>query len=128
MIITVDAADREPPYQQIRRQVLEAIASGTITPETRLPTIRQLASDLGLASNTVARAYRELETDGAIVSRGRRGTFVRSSVNETTMNQHDRDRQLDVVMQGCVDQALQLGSSSGEIARALARVISAVPR
>ena len=79
MIITVDPADREPPYQQIRVQVLAAIAANTLPSLTRLPTIRQLAADLDLAANTVARAYRELEADGAIETRGRKGTFVRDS-------------------------------------------------
>ncbi len=79
MIIAVDPADREPPYQQIRIQVLAAIAASTLLPSTRLPTIRQLAADLDLATNTVARAYRELEADGAIETRGRKGTFVRES-------------------------------------------------
>ena len=54
------------------------VADGTMPAGTRLATVRQLATDLGLAANTVARAYRELEADGVIETHGRRGTFVRS--------------------------------------------------
>jgi DNA-binding transcriptional regulator YhcF (GntR family) len=52
------------------------IASGTLLPGTQLPPIRQLAADLGLAANTVARAYRELEVNGLVLSRVRHGTTV----------------------------------------------------
>jgi DNA-binding transcriptional regulator YhcF (GntR family) len=56
------------------------VVTGELSPGTKLPTVRQLAADLGLAVNTVARAYRELEADALVVTRGRRGTFVRSEV------------------------------------------------
>ena len=52
-------------------------------PGTRLPTVRRLAGDLGLAVNTVARAYRELERDGLVVTRGRNGTVVAASPDES---------------------------------------------
>ena len=53
-------------------------ADGTLPAGTRLPTVRALSEQLGLAANTVARAYRELEADGVVVTEGRRGTFVAS--------------------------------------------------
>lgn len=121
MIITVDPADREPPYQQIRVQVLAAIAAGALTADTRLPTIRQLAADLGLAPNTVARAYRELEADGAIETRGRKGTFVRVPAVEAAQDAHDR--QVAEVARRFVEEARRLGTSPGEMAIALARAL-----
>jgi DNA-binding transcriptional regulator YhcF (GntR family) len=78
--VTVDPASGTPPFEQLRRQVAAMVADGTLSPGTRMPTVRQLAADLGLAANTVARAYRELETDGVIATHGRKGTFVRSPV------------------------------------------------
>ena len=66
----------EPPFEQLRSQVARRAASGDLAPGTRLPTVRALATELGLAANTVARAYRELEADGVVVTEGRRGTFV----------------------------------------------------
>jgi DNA-binding transcriptional regulator YhcF (GntR family) len=74
--IAVDPASAEPPFEQVRRQVAAGAADGTLAPGHKLPTVRQLAADLGIAVNTVARAYRELESDGVIETHGRRGTFV----------------------------------------------------
>jgi DNA-binding transcriptional regulator YhcF (GntR family) len=83
MIIGVDPASRVPPYEQVRDQLAAAIDSGELGIEQRLPTVRKLAADLGLAVNTVARAYRELEQAGRIESRGRRGSFVAGSYDDT---------------------------------------------
>lgn len=66
----------EPPYEQIRTQIAARVASGELPPGTRLPTVRALAKTLGIAPNTVARAYRELEYAGLVVTRGRNGTVV----------------------------------------------------
>jgi DNA-binding transcriptional regulator YhcF (GntR family) len=77
-LVTVDTASAEPPYEQVRRQIAEGAAAGALAPGHKLPTVRQLATDLGLANNTVARAYRELESDGVIETHGRRGTFIAS--------------------------------------------------
>jgi GntR family transcriptional regulator len=76
MILRVDARSAVPPYEQVRAQVATMVATGVLPVGTRLPPIRQLAKDLGLAGGTVARAYRELEGAGVIVTRGRHGTFV----------------------------------------------------
>jgi DNA-binding transcriptional regulator YhcF (GntR family) len=73
---TVDPADSRPPYEQLRIQIASRISSGRMPPGTRLPTVRALASELGLAVNTVAKTYRALESDGTVVTEGRRGTFV----------------------------------------------------
>jgi DNA-binding transcriptional regulator YhcF (GntR family) len=75
-LVTVDPTSAEPPYEQVRRQVAEGAADGTLAAGHRLPTVRQLATDLGIAANTVAKAYRALETDGVVETQGRRGTFV----------------------------------------------------
>jgi DNA-binding transcriptional regulator YhcF (GntR family) len=64
----------------VRTQIASAVAAGQLSAGTKLPTVRQLATDLGLATNTVARAYRELEADAVIATHGRGGTFVRSDV------------------------------------------------
>lgn len=74
--VRVDAADPTPPYEQLRRQLAGAIQAGTLASGTRLPTVRQLASDLDLAPGTVMRAYRELETSGLILTGRGQGTVV----------------------------------------------------
>ena len=76
MLISVDPSSDIPPYEQVRSAIARAIADGELAPGTRLPSVRELAANLALAPNTVARAYRELESAGTIVGRGRKGTFV----------------------------------------------------
>lgn len=80
--IVIDTASSTPPYEQLRVQIATRVASGALPSGTKLATVRQMAADLGLAANTVARAYRELEGDGVVATHGRRGTFVRSAVLE----------------------------------------------
>jgi DNA-binding transcriptional regulator YhcF (GntR family) len=75
-MITVEQTALEPPYAQVREQICAQVLAGELTPGTRLPTVRRLAGDLGLAANTVARAYRELEALGVIETRGRAGSVV----------------------------------------------------
>jgi DNA-binding transcriptional regulator YhcF (GntR family) len=76
MAITVDANDSIAPYEQIRVQIADQVRTGHLASGTRLPTVRRLAEDLRVAPGTVARAYRTLEEDGVIETRGRHGTFV----------------------------------------------------
>jgi len=74
--LVVDLDSGVPPWRQVRDQLLGLIAAGHLTVGAQLPTIRQLATDLGLAAGTVARAYRELETAGVLHTARRRGTLV----------------------------------------------------
>ena len=76
--LTVDPSSAQPPFEQLRTQIATRVTEGTLPPGSKLPTVRGLADQLGLAANTVARAYKELEADGVVVTEGRRGTFVRS--------------------------------------------------
>ena len=72
----VDSTSATPLFDQLRTAVIDAVRDGRLAPGSRLPTVRELAVELGLAPNTVARAYRELETAGIVETRGRQGTFV----------------------------------------------------
>jgi DNA-binding transcriptional regulator YhcF (GntR family) len=74
--ISVNLRSPVPPFEQIRAQIASLITVGTLAPGTRLPTVRSLASDLGLAAGTVARAYKELELAGLTETRRRNGTVV----------------------------------------------------
>lgn len=74
--IRIDIDAKAPPFEQIKASIVAAIADGSLPAGHRLPSIRQLAGDLGVAANTVARSYRELETGGFVLSHGRRGTVV----------------------------------------------------
>jgi DNA-binding transcriptional regulator YhcF (GntR family) len=75
-VISIDTSSATPPYEQLRVELIKQVKSGELAGGTRLPTVRKLAEDLGLAPNTVARTYRELEADGFIETRGRNGSFV----------------------------------------------------
>ncbi len=76
VIIRLDPDSAVPPYAQLHDQLATMIRSGVLAPGARLPAIRHLANDLGVAINTVGRAYRELELDDLVASRGRHGTTV----------------------------------------------------
>lgn len=93
MIITVDPTSGTPPYEQLRVQVRDAVTSGALAAGAKLPTVRGLAEELGLAVNTVARAYRELEADGVIETRGRNGTFIAQHGDPTQQQAQDAARQ-----------------------------------
>lgn len=74
--IVIDLETATPPYEQVQTQVSSLIAVGELPPGTRLPTVRSLAADLGVAAGTVARAYKELEAAGLVTTNRRQGTVV----------------------------------------------------
>ncbi len=76
MLLQVDLTSPVPAYEQVRAQLVALIEGSVLSAGDRLPSIRQLAGDLGMATNTVQRAYRELEAQGLIETRGRHGTVV----------------------------------------------------
>lgn len=75
-VLPLDPGAPEPPFEQLRSQIARRAGTGELPAGTKLPTVRALAAQLALAVNTVARAYRELESDGVVVTEGRRGTFI----------------------------------------------------
>jgi DNA-binding transcriptional regulator YhcF (GntR family) len=77
--VRVDPHAARPLFDQLRTQIIEGVRDGQLAPGTRLPTVRELANQINLAVNTVARAYRELEAAGILETRGRFGTFVARS-------------------------------------------------
>lgn len=76
MMLVIDPGSPTPPYEQVRSQIVALVHAGDLAHGSRLPTVRRLAGDLGIAANTVARAYRELERAGIVETRGRHGTYV----------------------------------------------------
>ena len=77
MRLTIDHEAAEAPFEQLRRQIRDAALTGDLAAGSKLPTVRALAAELGLAAN----AYRELESDGVIETRGRNGSFVTFSAD-----------------------------------------------
>lgn len=92
-MLVVDPSLPIPPFEQIKTQIAEQRASGELPANHRLPPVRHLAIELGVAANTVARAYRELEAAGVIETRGRHGSFIigtgESSRKEATVAARD---------------------------------------
>jgi DNA-binding transcriptional regulator YhcF (GntR family) len=116
MMLSVDPTVPLPVYEQIREQIARMVAAGTLRPGHRLPTIRQLAADLGLAKGTVARAYELLESDAVIATRGRKGSFVRQP---PSMTDTDRTEALAEAADTLVVAVKQLGADLAEAHRAL---------
>ncbi|QCQ90092.1 GntR family transcriptional regulator [Rhodococcus sp. SGAir0479] len=83
MEIEIDHDSAVPPFEQLRVQILGLVRSEELVAGTKIPTVRKLAADLGIAPNTVARTYRELEQLGVIETRGRLGSFVAASGDPT---------------------------------------------
>lgn len=116
MIIEVDPASPTPPYEQIRAQIARMIGARVLRPGERLPTIAQLANDLGLANGTVARAYRELEAEDLIVSRRRTGTVVAPAAQ---FRKAERDAELAVAVEDLAVRLRQLGATPDDVIDAL---------
>ncbi len=76
MELVIDTSDSVPLFAQLIEQIKNAVLDGKLSPGSALPSIRQLANDLGLNQNTVAKAYRLLERDSVIETKGYRGTFI----------------------------------------------------
>ena len=76
LVFRLEAGGAIPRFEQLRAQLSVMVAVGRLEPGSRLPTVRDLAGQLELAPGTVARAFRELESDGIVEGRGRLGTFV----------------------------------------------------
>lgn len=106
----IDTSASVPPFEQLKAQAIAQIASGELIAGTKLATVRQLATDLGIAPNTVARAYRELEADGFLQSRGRNGTVVKARPG-------DAAALLQLAAKAYADRAAELGISADEAQR-----------
>jgi GntR family transcriptional regulator len=124
MILHVDPGDPVPPYQQIRMQIATMVVAGVLAPGARLPAIRQLAGDLGLASGTVARAYRELERDGVVATRGRHGTRV---LPRDTVTPPSNREQLEVAARAFAVRVRQMGVDARTALDAARAALAALP-
>lgn len=92
MEIEVDTRSPIPHYEQIRSQITRLVLTGALPAGTRLPAIRQLAGHLGLSNGAVARAYRELESEGTVITAGKRGTTVAPLDHGEPTDTHAKDR------------------------------------
>jgi DNA-binding transcriptional regulator YhcF (GntR family) len=114
--LVVDPASSTPPFEQVRAQLADSIRSGALAAGDRLPTVRRLADDLGLAVNTIARAVKELEAEGLVETRGRNGTVVCWSSDQGT-------RELEQAAAGFASRARSLGVPPEDARRLIDRAL-----
>lgn len=107
MQIRISQDDGTPIYQQLISQIKLLISSGRLTAGDQLPAVRKLAETLIINPNTVARAYRELESAGAVVSRRGSGVFV--SDNGSPLSRREKNRLLNDRIDALLTEAVQLG-------------------
>jgi GntR family transcriptional regulator len=90
-LVSIDTRDATPIYAQLERGIRAAIATGRLAPGNQLPTVRQLAVELRVNANTVARVYAELERTGILETKRGVGSFVAATpARAVTAREHDR--------------------------------------
>lgn len=115
MQIKIDFRSGQPIYVQIIEQVREMVANGELKPGDQLPTVRQLATDLRVNFNTVARAYRMLDEAGLISTQQGRGTYIWEPPSAETL-QRLRQRSLESLTRRYLAEAARLADSPDEVA------------
>ena len=100
MIIQIEHNAPEPIYEQLFTEIQKMIESGQLSENDPLPSIRQLASQLDVAINTVARAYQELERKGLIIGNGRKGTFVKRQNTKPSLARELKEIIIAMIRQG----------------------------
>ncbi len=117
-MVRIDLASRVPIYAQIIEQIKAQIAAGQLVPGDQLPTIRQLATDLRINFNTVARAYVELEREKLISTQRGRGTFVAPGLERETLAEM-RGGKMDLIIGTVLEELFSLGYSRQEVERTI---------
>ena len=118
-MLAVDPKDPTPLYAQLERAIRVAIATGNMKAGDQLPTVRQLAVELRINANTVARVYLALERDGVVETKRGVGTFI--SDNRAQIFEPHRERRLQSVLDRFLTEAAALGYTPREAVRALTR-------
>ncbi len=113
MQLHITTSDGQPIYRQIVQQIKLLAASGRLSPGDELPPIRKLAEELVINPNTVARAYRELESAGILESR--QGSGTRVAANGSPLNQREKTRLLAERADALLAEARQLGADFDEV-------------
>ena len=126
VFITIDPSNGLPIYVQIVNQIKTGIAMGRLLPEDPLPSVRQLALELAVNPNTVARAYLDLEYEGVIYKRQGAGTFV--SKQGVEMSKNERRRVLGELIEKALVEGVNLGLGERELRETFDRVLEKIMR
>jgi GntR family transcriptional regulator len=120
--LTLDTRHPTPLHVQLEHQIRAAVATKRLAPGAQLPTVRQLAVDLSVNANTIARVYLDLERAGVLETRRGIGTFVASRPVLATQKGGHRDPELAAIVQRCVNEAAARGFSIDDVARQIKQV------
>jgi GntR family transcriptional regulator len=118
-LFLINPSDPTPLYAQLDRAIRLGISIGRLQPDTQLPTVRQLAVDLSINSNTVAKVYRDLERAGILETRRGIGTFIKAS-SRNAMPKGERDRLLASLADRFLAEAAAMGFSADQLLTHLA--------
>jgi GntR family transcriptional regulator len=110
----ISGSDPTPLYAQLERAIRLAIATGQLQPDMQLPTVRQMAVDLSINANTVAKVYLELERTGIVETRRGVGTFIKALPSQA-VRRSDRERQLRTLADRFLGEAVSQGFSFEEL-------------
>lgn len=124
MFITINPSNGLPIYVQIVNQIKTGIAMGRLLPEDPLPSVRQLALELAVNPNTVARAYLDLEHEGVIYKRQGAGTFV--SARGVEMSKQERRKVLGELIEKALVEGVNLGLDEDELRETFERVLDKI--
>ncbi|MBI4830337.1 MAG: GntR family transcriptional regulator [Candidatus Lindowbacteria bacterium] len=122
MIINVDSTDGVPLYLQIAQELKHSLAVGSLKPGEQLPSVREVAEQITVNPNTVAKAYRELELQGIVETRRGTGTFVAKNV--PAVSQEERSRIVARLIDKALDEARHLQLSEEQLERLIANRIA----
>jgi GntR family transcriptional regulator len=123
MLLRLDPLSAEPIFEQVVFQVKAQIARGTLRSGDKLPSVRELAKELAINPNTVARAYQSLESQDVIVRRQGSGCFVTG--NTSALKLESRKKQLDQLIHRTVTEAFHIGFGADELRNALEKRLRA---
>lgn len=121
MEITIDLDSPEPPFEQLISQIKAAVTAGVLKPGKALPSIRQLAGDLELNNKTVAKAYKLLERDAIIETKGYRGTFIHPDAKANC--KFDLQEWTSSKLIAAIDELREAGVTDSEIRNAFSAAI-----
>jgi GntR family transcriptional regulator len=126
MLLRIDSTNGVPLYLQIAKEVKHSIAVGSLKPGEQVPSVREIALQITVNPNTVAKAYRELEMQGIVQTRRGTGTFVSETTVDVT--KIERKRIISELMDKAIDEARHLQMNEEEMTKLLLERVQAFKR
>lgn len=126
MLLRIDSTNGVPLYLQIAKEVKHSIAIGSLKPGEQIPSVREIALQITVNPNTVAKAYRELEARGIVETRRGTGTFVSEKIIDVT--QGERQKIISELIDRAIDEARHLQMNEDEMTKLLVERVQAFKR